>query len=171
MKFLWAAVLITGFMFLGWIASGGVLEQADSLELGISEHIRYEEQTDMTPLRVMLWVGYGFVSFVIAKALRELVSVGQIRGRLAATLLVTSGPITFVVITSIYTLMIIGAPNFFTGQYVRLLNILLGINLLFVASSSKRWALITLCSIFLIAYQVWSILDSISRYFGVGLLM
>lgn len=170
MKLLWAVVSIIGFMVLGWIAVGGLLEQVSSSGLGISERVYFTDEARLTLPKLILWGGYGFVSVVIAKALKELVSTGQLRGRLAATLVVTSGPITFMTLISIYVLIIIGAPNFFTGQYVRLLNILLGINLLFVASASNRVTVIVFCSMFLMSYQVRSILDSVSKYFGVNLL-
>lgn len=170
MKLLWAVISIIGFMVLGWIAVGGLLEQVSSSDLGISERVYFTVEASLTFSKIILWGGYGLVCVFIAKALKELVSAGQLRGRIAAILVVTSGPITFVALISIYILIIIGAPSFFTGQYVRLLNMLLGINLLFVASASNRVTVIILSSLFLMAYQVRSILDSISIYFGVNYL-
>lgn len=170
MKLLWAIVSTIGFMVLGWIAVGGLLEQVSSSDLGINERVYSTDEARLTLPKLILWGGYGLVCVVIAKALKELVSTGQLRGRIAATLVVTSGPITFVTLISIYVLIIIGAPSFFTGQYVRLLNILLSINLLFVASASNRVTVVIFSSLFLMSYQVWSILDSVSIYFGVNYL-
>lgn len=170
MKLLWAFVTIIGFIFLGWVAVGGLLTQVSSTELGISERIRFTDEANLTLPKLLLWCGYGLACVFIAKTLRELVLTGQLRGRLAAILVVTSGPLTFVVVISIYFLIIIGSPSYFIGQYVRLLNILLGINLLFVASASNRVAVVIFSSLLLMAYQVRSILDSISIYFGVNYL-
>jgi hypothetical protein len=169
-KLIWAVVLIVGLIFICWISLGGFLEQVSSSNSGISERVYYTSEAQLTFPKLMIWFGYGLVSLFIAKILKELVSKDLLRGRIAAILIILSGPITFVTLMSIYILIIIGAPSFFTGQYVRLLNILLGINLLFVASTSSRFAVVIFSSLFLISYQVRSILDSISIYFGVNYL-
>ena len=170
MKYIWAIVSIIGFLFLGWVAVGGLLALVNSSELGISERIYFADEASLTLSKLLLWVGYGLVCVLIAKTIKGLVLAGKVRGRLGAVLVVISGPLTFVVIISIYILIIIGSPSYFVGQYTRLLNILLGINLIFVASVSNRVALIVFCSLFLMTYQVRSILNSISIYFGVNYL-
>lgn len=170
MKLLWVVISFIGVMLLGWVAMGGPLAQYISPDYGISEQVYYADESKLSLSKLIFWGGYGVVCALIAKAVSELVSKGQLRGRLAGMLVVISGPITFVTIISIYVLIIIGAPSLFTDQYVRLLNLLLGINLLFVASLSNRSMVVILSSLFLMSYQIRSIVDSVSFYFGVNIL-
>lgn len=162
-KMVWTSVLLGGFMVLGWVAVGG-LEQFGSAAEGISERVSYGEEGSLSPLKMLLWGCYGVVSFLVARALRELVSCGELRGRLAATLLVLSGPLTFVTLISIYVLIIIEAPTFYAGQYVRLLNLLLGLSLLFVAAKSRNFVTISFSAVFLVGYQIYSVVEAISVY-------
>lgn len=162
-KTVWVSVSLGGFMVLGWVAVGG-LEQFGTAAEGISERVFYGEESSLSPLKILLWGCYGVVSVLVARALREIVSCRQLRGRLAATLLILSGPLTFVTLISIYVLIIIGAPTFYAGQYVRLLNLLLGLSLLFVAAQSKNVVTISFSAVFLIGYQIYSVVEAISVY-------
>ena len=163
----WSFSFVAAVCLVAFISFNNLGSVSDLTDSGIMERIYYDSDASVGMSKISLWAGYGLLSFWIFWTIKKSIRNSLITGRLAAILIVISGPITLGVLFSIYTFIIIKTPPFVTGEFVRMINILLGISLLFIAATTEKLSLVFIASVFLISYQLKSIVESIYIYTAV----
>jgi hypothetical protein len=166
MKSAWIVVLVAGFGLLSLVVGGGPLGQAMLLSSGD----RPIEQPQLSAGQVVLWLGYGLVCYWLGRSIGKLIMTGHLKGRYAAVAALTSGPVAFVAIMSTYTLLLTGAPTLVIVIFARFLHLIIGVNLLILATRSRTFLPIGLASAFLAIDQARAIVEAVSVYFGADLL-